>query len=185
MIGRKAVRPPGKAGAQSRGRYRACACGVARIAEKESWAPAFAGEQAKESGRAPTLSGRPREQVGEAAIVADVAGAAPQFGLLAIGELAALLDGQGIVGGLKRAEGRDVAALEDVEAEISQRSIPGTGTIRPCNRLYQTDRKGVLMQVAGRRGAANKFATAPAPPFPAFAAPTPSHRDASRYPGAA
>jgi hypothetical protein len=78
-----------------------------------------------------------------------------------------------------------VAALEDVETVISHSAIPGAGTIRPDDRLYQTVAGGVLMQIAARRGSANNIADAPAPPFPAFAAPVPSHRGASRYRGAA
>src|SRR4051812_10394289 len=176
---------PANAGAQSGVRNRSCVRWLVRALKEESWTPAFAGEQGNEVRRALTLSRRPSEQIGDAAIVADVARAAPQFGMLAIGELAPLLDRQGIVGRLERAERRDVTALEDVEAVISQRSIPGAGTIRPKDHLYQTDPGGVLMQIAGRRGTGNNFAAARQPPYPVFGGPIPFHRGDSRYRDAA
>ena len=145
------TRSPAKAGFQIGVRTLSPAC---RSAGRTDCAPAFAGEQ----GGAKWLESSGRgagDQILGGAVVSDVAGAAPQFGMLAIGELAAALDRQPIVRRFKRAEGRDVTALEDVETVISQGSIPAAGTIRPKHHPYQTECRSILMQIAKSRACSN------------------------------
>src|SRR4051812_11730808 len=101
-LGARTCCSPAKAGVQDGGRAMPRRRHFARrlgetAGQERSWTPASAGEQRSAASRKGVLGRGADEQVGGAAIVADVAGAAPQFGGLAIGELAAALDGEAVI----------------------------------------------------------------------------------------